>query len=414
MTVPTPLAARRAGGPPDGPDRAPEPGHTESAGRNRFGRRLASAPRPVGRVLAVSVTVFLLASVLTFALGALSHANPAAAVLGDLATPRDIARMEAQFGLDRPLHAQYASWLGHAVTGDLGVSWFTGVPVSDSVALAIPVDLSIAGLALLIAVLVGGGAGIAAALNSGGRLDKAVTLVCSVLATLPPFLIGIVLIVVFAVQLGALPTGGYVPLGADPAQWLRYAILPAVALSLDAAASIARQLRTSLVGALRENYVTGAEMRGFTARRVLFGHVLRNAAGPALTVLGMSVPVILGGAVVTEKIFNLPGIAQLALQSAEQHDIPVIQGTLLVTVVVVLVANIAVNAALAALNPAAKAGGSRGPGPTVFGRSVSRRSASGRTVSGRGGSGRKAGGRPVVERPASVRTTPVREGDEAR
>ncbi|WP_327232751.1 ABC transporter permease [Streptomyces sp. NBC_01317] len=319
-------------------------------------RRLSGAPRSLGRVLAVTATVFVLASLLTFALGALSDANPAAAVLGDQATPADIARMQAEFGLDRPLYAQYVSWLGHALTGDLGVSWFTSAPVADSISQALPVDLSIAGLALLLAVLLGGGAGIGAALNNGGRFDRAVTLVCSVLATLPPFLIGIVLIVVFAVQLGALPTGGYVPLGESPAEWLRYAILPAFALSLDAAASLARQLRTSLVGALRENYVTGAEMRGFSSRRVLFGHVLRNAAGPALSVLGLSVPVILGGAVVTEKIFNLPGIAQLSLQSAEQHDIPVIQGTLLVTVVVVLIANIAVNAALAALNPAARRG----------------------------------------------------------
>ncbi|MER5182491.1 ABC transporter permease [Streptomyces sp. NPDC002896] len=317
-------------------------------------RRLASAPRPLGRVLVVTATVFILASLLTFALGALSDANPAAAVLGDLATPADIARMEAQFGLDRPLYVQYVTWLGSALSGDLGVSWFTSVPVADSIAQALPVDLSIAGLALLLAVVMGGSAGIAAALHSGGRIDRAVTLVCSVLSTLPPFLIGIVLIVVFAVQFGALPTGGYEPLNAGAGQWLRYAILPAFALSLDAAASIARQLRTSLVGALRENYVIGAEMRGFSARRVLFGHVLRNAAGPALTVLGMSVPVILGGAVVTEKIFNLPGIAQLSLQAAERHDIPVVQGTLLVTVAVVLVANIAVNAGLAALNPAAR------------------------------------------------------------
>ncbi|MGY0055726.1 ABC transporter permease [Streptomyces sp. LZ34] len=327
-------------------------------------RRLARAPRALGRVLAATATVLLLASLLTFALGALSDANPAAAVLGDNATPAEIARVEAQFGLDRPLYAQYLSWLGNALSGDLGVSWFTGVPVADSIAQALPVDLSIAGLALLLAVVLGGGAGIAAAMNNGGRLDRAITLFCSVLATLPPFLIGIVLIVVFAVQLGTLPTGGYVPLGQSPGQWLRYALLPAVALSLDAAAAIARQLRTSLVGALRENYVTGAEMRGFSTRRVLFGHVLRNAAGPALSVLGLSVPVIIGGAVVTEKIFNLPGIARLSLQAAEEHDIPVIQGALLVTIGVVLIANLAVNAALAALNPAAarrQASGGRGP-----------------------------------------------------
>ncbi|MCM2423392.1 ABC transporter permease [Streptomyces sp. RKAG293] len=320
----------------------------------RLARRAAAAPRPLGRLLAVSGTVFLLSSFLTFGLGALSGANPAAAVLGETATPADISRMQHQFGLDRPLIVQYFSWLGHALTGDLGRSWFTTLPVSDSIGQALPVDLSIAGLALLIAVLLGGAAGITAALHAGGRIDRWVTLVCSVLGTLPAFVVAIALIVVFSVQLGALPSGGYVAFSADPAGWLRYAILPAFALSVDAAASIARQLRTSLVGALDENYVTGAVMRGFSARRVLFWHVLRNAAGPALTVLGISVPVILGGAVVTERIFNLPGIAQLSLQSAQQHDIPVIQGTLLVTVTVVLIANVAVNAALTALNPAAR------------------------------------------------------------
>lgn len=320
--------------------------------------RLAAAPRAAARFAAVTGTVLLLASLLTFGLGALSDANPAASLLGENATAHDIARVQAQFGLDRPLYEQYLGWLGGALTGDLGVSWFTGVPVADSIAEALPVDLSIAGLALALAVLIGAGAGIAAALNAGGRLDRAVTLVCSALATLPPFLIGIGLIVVLAVWAHALPTGGFVPLEDGAGDWLRYAFLPALSLSLDAAAGIARQLRTSLVGALRENYVTGAEMRGFSARRVLFGHVLRNAAGPALTVLGVSVPLIMGGAVVTEKIFNLPGIAQLALDSAEQHDIPVIQGTLLVTVAVVLAANVVINALLAVLNPAARRGGS--------------------------------------------------------
>lgn len=344
------------------------PGQAASPRRFAAARgRLVAWPRAAGRFAAVTGTVFLLATLLTFALGALSDANPAAAVLGENATDADIARVEAQFGLDRPLHEQYLSWLGGALTGDLGVSWFTGAPVADSIAQALPVDLSIAGLALFLAVLTGGAAGIAAALNNGGRIDRAVTLVCSVLATLPPFLIGIVLIVVFAVALKVLPTGGYVPVEDGVGGWLRYAILPSFALSLDAAASMARQLRTSLVGALRENYVTGALMRGFSSRRVLFGHVLRNAAGPALTVLGVSVPVILGGAVVTEKIFNLPGIAQLSLQSAEQHDVPVVQGTLLVTIAVVLAASAAVNIALTALDPGAARGGRAGTSQTSRG-----------------------------------------------
>ncbi|MGW7516101.1 ABC transporter permease [Streptomyces sp. NPDC054796] len=339
------------------------PERTGSAGRagraggvavRAAGRRFARAPRSLARVLLVAGTVFLLSSALTFGLGALSGANPAAAVLGETATPADIARMNHEFGLDRPLVVQYLSWLGNAFTGDLGRSWFTTIPVADSIAQALPVDLSIAGLALLIAVLLGGGAGIAAALRPGSRLDRTVTAACTLLGTLPGFVVAIVLVTVFSLKLGLLPAGGYVPLDVDPVRWLTFTIMPAAALSLEAAAAIARQLRTSLVGTLQENFVTGAVMRGLSARRVLFGHALRNAAAPALTALGMSVPMLLGGAVVTQQIFALPGLAQLALQSAEQHDIPVIQGTLLVTIAVVLVVNIAVNALLLALNPTAR------------------------------------------------------------
>jgi peptide/nickel transport system permease protein len=324
------------------------------------GGRLAQSVRPFGRLLVITATVFVLSTILTFALGAMSGANPAAAVLGETATPADIARMKHEFGLDVPLWQQYVTWLGNALHGDLGRSWFTTVPVSDSIRTALPVDLSIAGLALVMAVLMGGAAGIAAALSNGGVVDRTVTLVCSAVATVPPFVIGMMLIVVFSVKLGALPSGGYVPLEQDPVQWLRFAILPAAALTIAAAGSLARQLRTSLVGAMRENYVTGAEMRGFSRRRVLFGHVLRNASGPALAVLGMAVPTIIGGAVITEKLFNLPGIAQLALVGAEQGDVPVILGTLLVTVVVVLIASMVVNAVQTALNPVSRRAGQPG------------------------------------------------------
>lgn len=305
----------------------------------------------VARTAAVPVTVFALASFLTFGLGALSPTNPAAAVLGETATPADIARMNHQFGLDRPFLTQYASWLGHAVTGDLGRSYFTTIPVADSIAHALPVDLALGAYALLLAVAIGGAAGIAAAARAGGRLDRAVTATASALATLPPFVLGIGLITVFAVLLPVLPAGGYVSPLVDPLAWAQFATLPALALSLDIAAAVARQLRTSLVGELGQNYVTGAVVRGVDRRSVLLRHALRNAAGPALTVLGMGVPMLLGGAVVTEKIFNLPGLAQLALQAASQHDVPVIQGTLLVTVVVVLIANTAVNAGIAGLAP---------------------------------------------------------------
>lgn len=321
--------------------------------------RVVPLLRSGASTLVVTVTVLLLASVITFALGAMSDSNPAAAALGETATPEDIARLDHEFGLDRPLVVQYLSWVGNAVQGDLGRSWFTTIPVSDSIRQALPVDLSIAALALVLAIIIGGGAGIGAALSNGGWFDRAVTLVCSVLATLPPFVIGMALIVVFAVKLQLLPAGGYVALNVDPLEWLRFAILPSLALSLDVAASIARQLRTSLVGSLADNYAVGAEMRGFGRSRVLFGHVLRNAAAPTLAVIGLAIPLIVGGAVITERLFGLPGIAQLALQSAEKGDVPVVLGTLLVTAVVVIVASLVVNVLQTALNPLARREGVR-------------------------------------------------------
>jgi peptide/nickel transport system permease protein len=318
---------------------------------------MAGPLRPAGRLALTTVTVLLLASVITFGLGALSKSNPAATVLGETATRADIATMNHQFGLDKPLVPRYLTWLGDALHGDLGRSWFTTVPVSDSVRQALPVDLSIALLALVLAILLGTSAGVLAALRAGGLMDRAVTVVCSVVATLPPFVIGIALIVVLAVKAQLLPAGGYTALGDDPLQWLRFSILPALALSIEVAANIARQLRTSLVGALRENYAIGAEMRGFSRRRVLFGHVLRNAVSPTLAVIGMAIPLIIGGAVMTEKLFNLPGIAQLGLQSAQRGDVPVVLGTLLVTAVIVLIGSLAVNALQVMLDPAARRAG---------------------------------------------------------
>ncbi|HRD62409.1 MAG TPA: ABC transporter permease [Nocardioides sp.] len=316
--------------------------------------RLLAAVRPLGRLVLTTVTVLFFASVITFALGALSKSNPAATVLGETATEQDIATMNHQFGLDQPVVERYLTWLGGALQGDLGKSWFTTVPVADSIKQALPVDLSIALLALVLAILIGASAGIVAALRAGGFVDRSVTVVCSFVATLPPFVIGIALIVLLAVKARLLPAGGYVPFDVDPLEWLRFSILPALALSIEVAANIARQLRTSLVGALQENYAVGAEMRGFSRRRVLFGHVLRNAISPTLAVIGMALPLIIGGAVMTEKLFNLPGIAQLALQSASKGDVPVVLGTLLVTAVIVLIGSLMVNALQVLLDPAAR------------------------------------------------------------
>lgn len=303
------------------------------------------------RAVAVFVPVILLSSLITYGLGALSDTNPAAAVLGDTATTSDIARLNHQFGLDRPFLSQYVHWLGGVLHGDLGTSYFTQIPVSTSIAQRLPVDLSLAVLAIVFAMVIGVSLGMIAAVRRGGLIDRLITMVCAVVMSVPAFVVAIVLVVAFATTLHVFPSVGYVSPTVDTGQWLLHILLPSFALSLETAMGIARQLRTSLVHELGENYVVGAEIRGLSRTRVLLVHVLRNGAGPALTVLGASIPVMIGGAVVTETVFSLPGLGQLAMRSAEQRDIPVVQGVLLVTSALVILSNLLVNIAIGRLRP---------------------------------------------------------------
>jgi peptide/nickel transport system permease protein len=170
--------------------------------------------------------------------------------------------------------------------------------------------------------------------------------VCSAASTLPAFVVGIILVVLFAVTVHLLPANGYVGPATSIPEWLRYIILPSLALSLAVSADIARQLRTSLVEVLDRNYIVGARVRGLPYRRILVRHALRNAAGPALTILGNDFPQMLAGAVAAEVVFSLPGLGQLVLESAETRDIPVVQGVLLVISSFVIVVNLAVNTTL--------------------------------------------------------------------
>lgn len=314
-------------------------------------RRWVTVLARIGRGLGLFVPVILLSTFLTYGLGALSDANPAAAVLGETATPAAIARMNHTFGLDKPFLAQYVDWLRGVVHGDLGVSWFTQIPVSTSIAQRLPIDLSLALVAIVFALLIGVGLGVAAAVRRGGVVDRAITVICAVFMSVPAFVVAIVLVVVFATTWHVFPAVGYVSPSVDTGQWLLHILLPSFALSLETAMGIARQLRTSLVRELGENYVVGAEIRGLRRRRILYRHVLRNGAGPALTVLGNSIPIMIGGAVVTETVFSLPGLGQLAVHSAEQRDVPVVQGVLLVTSVLVIVSNLIVNVVIGRLRP---------------------------------------------------------------
>ena len=310
----------------------------------------------VGRTVAIVAPVFLFATFITFALGAVSGLSPAGLKLGDAATPADVERVNAEFGLDQNIIARYLGWLGGIVRGDLGVSWFNDLPVAPQIFQRLEISVSVAGLALLIGIVFGFALGVLAALNQGSWFDRGVTVFTTVISTLPPFVVAIGLIVVFCVTFPLLPSAGYVSPSVDVGRWLALITLPAIALSLDTVSDLARQLRTGLVEAYRENYVTGAIVRGLGRRRVLLVHVLRNGAGPALTVLGMRVPALLGGAVVTESIFGMAGFGRFASESALRGDVPVVQGTLVVAIVLVLAFNLLVNGALVRLRPSSLRG----------------------------------------------------------
>lgn len=317
----------------------------------RVGRRLLGALTSTALIV---IPVFVFATFITFLLGAASGLSPAAALSGDEATPERIAQINAQLGLDQPLLVQYFTWMASLFHGDLGVSWYNGFTVTELIGQRLTITASIAGVALLIGVVSGTGLGITAALNQGRIVDRVITATTTVVSTLPPFVVSIGLIVVFSVWLKALPSSGYVPFEQDPSMWLKLVIMPAVALSLEPAADIARQLRTGLVHSLSQPYITGAVVRGLSPRRVLTVHALRNGSGPAIAVLGMKIPALLGGAVVTETIFNMPGFGLLAADSALRGDVPVVQGTLVVSIVLVLAFNVLVNVVLTALQPATR------------------------------------------------------------
>jgi len=316
--------------------------------------RIIRAAAWLGRTLLIVVPVFVLATLVTFLLGAASGLSPAGLMLGDAATTEDVARVNAQFGLDQPVVVQYLDWFAGLLRGDLGTSWFNGLPVAELIAQRLGISLSVAGLALILGVTGGVALGVLAAANRGGWIDRGVTALASVLSTIPAFVVGVGLILVFCVLLRWFPSSGYVDPTVDVGRWLSLITLPAIALSLDTAADLARQLRTGLVGAYEENYVTGAVVRGLSPRRILFVHVLRNGAGPAVAVLGMHVPRLIGGAVITESIFAMPGFGRFTAESALRGDVPVVQGTLVVAVVLVLACSLLVNGLLVRLRPGAE------------------------------------------------------------
>jgi peptide/nickel transport system permease protein len=311
--------------------------------------------RLVARRLATTVPALLGVMLVALLLLELMPGDPAKIMAGDNATPEAVELIRNDLRLDEPVWERFAHYVGGVVRGDLGRSPGSHQPVWDRISAALPVTLSLGAMALVLAVLIAVPAGTWAALRRGRFVDRAVAAAASVFQAVPPFVVGLALVILLAVERSWLPSGGFVPLEEDPWEWFRHLVLPASALSLSAAAEVARQTRGALVDTFEQDYIRALRAKGLRERWVVGKHAAKNAATPVVTVLGLQVGRILGGAVVVELIFGMHGFGTLALNAVMTRDIVLIQGVVLVSAVAVLIANLAVDVAYGYLNPRARA-----------------------------------------------------------
>lgn len=277
--------------------------------------------------------------------------DPAVTAAGPEATSEQIEETRTRLGLNDNLLVQFGRWFFLAISGDFGNSLQGGTPVSSLIADRFPVTLSLAISALVIAVLIAVPAAIIAAANRGKLVDRLITLFASVGVAVPTFWLGLMLVIAFSLYTRMLPSSGYAPFTEDPAQWARFIILPAVTLAATPAAEIARQLRGSMIGVLEQDYIRTATAKGLLPQIVLLKHALKNAGVPAMTVIGLQAAFLLGGSVIVEQIFGIPGIGALSINAVLQRDIPVIQGVVLVAALSVLVVNLLVDLSYRIFNP---------------------------------------------------------------
>ena len=303
------------------------------------------------RRLAFLVPVALLVSFVTFMLIHLVPGDPARVLLGEEATPQTVAALRQQLGLNQPLMTQYGIWLWHLIHGDLGTSIQLQQPVTQAILQRVPVTAELGIASLLYSVLLAVPLGVIAATHRNGRLDWLVNTTSLFGTAIPSFVLGLGLILIFAVLVRFFPPGGYVPLTQDPGQNLHDLVLPMIALGTGAVAVNMRQIRASMIEVLNQDYITTAWAKGMRARRVYYIHALRNALLPMLTLVGLQAGAILGGAVVIETIFLWPGIGELAIQSILAKDYPVVQGVVLLAALSYMGINLLVDVTYSFLDP---------------------------------------------------------------
>ena len=307
-------------------------------------------PLIIQRIVA-TIPVMGVVALTVFALLHLTPGDPAQIIAGDYATPQDIEKIRAALGLDKPLLTQAGIWMGHVLRGDLGTSIYSGLPVTTLISQRVGPTAALTVLSLVISVVFAVPLGVWAAWRQGSWIDRGIMVFSVSGFSMPVFWLGFLLVWVFSIQLGALPVQGYEPLQEGAWRFVRHLILPAATLSLVYMALIARMTRASMLGVLGEDFVRTAFAKGLSPRSVLLGHALKAASLPVVTIIGVGFALLIGGAVVTESVFALPGIGRLTVDAIVRRDYPVIQGVILIISGIYVLINLVIDILYVVLDP---------------------------------------------------------------
>jgi peptide/nickel transport system permease protein len=303
------------------------------------------------RRLLSAIPVLFIVSLISFGLMRLIPGDPAAAIAGTSATPAQIEQLRRDLGLDEPVILQLLHYYQGLLRGDFGKSLLLGKGVLAATMERLPVTIGLSLYALVLTLLIGVASGIIAALRQNTWVDQVAMMIAMLGISIPGFFLGLLMIIFFAVQLGWLPSGGYVPFSQDPIGWLRSTTMPAISLALLQAGLLARITRSGMLEVLRQDYVRTARAKGLPERQVILKHALANALIPIVTVVGIIISLLLSGAVVTEALFSLPGMGQLLTQAVLSRDYPMVQGGLLLVTTFLVLVNILVDVLYALIDP---------------------------------------------------------------
>ncbi len=305
----------------------------------------------IARRLGATLIVMAVVGVFIFLLLHIAPGDPAAVIAGDNATAAQIAAIRHQLGLDLPLPVQFATWSWRVLHGNFGISIFSQAPVMMLIQQRLPATLSLTLLTIGFAAVLAVGAGVLAAWRAGGLLDRGLMAFSALGFSVPVFVVGYLLIYIFAIKLAVLPVQGYVPLSGGAWPWLSHLILPALALGMAYVALIARITRASMLEVLAEDYMRTARAKGASARSMLLHHALKNAGVPIVTVIGIGVALLISGVVITETVFNIPGLGRLTVDAITNRDYPIIQGVIVVFSGAYVLVNLAVDLVYTLIDP---------------------------------------------------------------